>query len=258
MTTKNASSTGRFVWHELVTSDVRRAVDFYGELFAWKARELEMGPMGSYTMLSIGERDVGGIAPPAPGAAAPRPHWLGYCTVPDVDATARRARDLGATVAVPPTDIPNVGRFTLLLDPQGAPLAPLRMLEESPEVEGKPAPGTFCWDELLSSDVEASLRFHTALLGWADKPMEMGPAGTYHLLSEGEKQRAGLMKAPRAGMPTHWLAYVVVDDVERSAERAAKLGGAVMAPPADIPGIGRFAVVTDPSGAAIALFKGAA
>lgn len=252
MTTKTAT-TGRIFWHELVTGDVQRAVGFYGELFGWRSRAMDMGPGGTYTLLSIGDVDVGGIAPANPGQT--HPHWLGYISTPDVDATAKLAKSLGATIAVPPTDIPNIGRFTLLLDPQGAPIAPMTALEEKAEVD-KPAVGTFCWDELLSSDQDASVAFHTKLFGFQTKAMDMGPMGTYQVLAQGEKQRGGVMKAP-PGVPTHWLAYVVVDDVDASAARAKKLGARIVAEASDIPGIGRFAVITDPTGASVALFKGA-
>ena len=251
-TTQAASTTGRFIWHELVTGDVQRALGFYGELFGWRSREMDMGPGGTYTLLSIGDKDVGGIAPPATGQP---PHWLGYVTSEDVDATAKSAKALGATIVVPPTDIPNVGRFALLIDPQGAAIAPMRSLDEAPEVE-RPATGTFCWDELLSTDQAGSVAFHTKLFGYETKAMDMGPMGTYQVLTKGEKQRGGIMQAP-PGVPTHWLAYVVVDDVDASAARVARLGGKVVAPAADIPGIGRFSVIQDPTGATVALFKGA-
>jgi predicted enzyme related to lactoylglutathione lyase len=251
---KNGHTHGRFVWHELTTPDPKRAVGFYGELFAWKSREVDMGPAGTYTVLTAGETDVGGIATPQPGQPA---HWLGYCTVEDPDATAKKARELGATVAVPPTDIPDIGRFTLLVDPQGAAIAPIRMVEEAPEGDDKPALGTFCWDELHTHDPSASLAFHTKLFGWKPNAMDMGPAGTYQVLEDGDKQRGGLMKKPMAEAPTMWLAYVVVDDVDRSAARAEKLGGKVLAPASDIPNIGRYAVVADPTGGVIALYKSA-
>ena len=251
MTTKT-QTTGRFIWHELVTADVQRALGFYGELFGWRSREMDMGPGGKYTLLSVGDRDVGGIAPAAKGPT--HAHWLGYITTQDVDATAKQAKALGANVVVPPTDIPNVGRFTLLIDPQGAPIAPMRSLDEAAEVE-KPALGTFCWDELLSTDQDASVAFHTKLFGHTTKSMDMGPMGTYQVLVQGDKQRGGIMKAPM-GAPTHWLSYVVVEEVDAAATRAAKLGAKLVLGGTDIPGIGRFAVINDPTGATVALFKG--
>ena len=253
MAKKNGSS-GRFVWHELSTSDPKRAIAFYGELFGWKARDVKMGASGEYTLLSNGTTDVAGITELSKGQSAPM--WLGYTTTSDADATAEKAKNLGAKVVVPPTDIPNIGRFTILVDPQGAVIAPMKVTEEAPEVEGNPALGTFCWDELVTNDPKGSVSFHTALFGLTANAMDMGPAGTYHVLHEGERRRAGVLKAPKPGIATQWLAYVVVDDVDASAQRAVKLGGKVMGEPADIPNIGRYAVITDPSGAAIALFKG--
>jgi hypothetical protein len=84
----------------------------------------------------------------------------------------------------------------------------------------------------------------------------MGPAGTYHIQLRGERMAAGIMKSPIPGAPSVWLSYVAVANVDASAARAAKLGAKVMMEAADIPGIGRFAVIQDPQGAAIALFTG--
>jgi predicted enzyme related to lactoylglutathione lyase len=79
--------------------------------------------------------------------------------------------------------------------------------------------------------------------------------GTYHVLKRGDRQTAGVMKAPMPGQPTAWLSYVAVDDVDAKAKRAQQLKGKQIVPPTDIPGIGRFSVVTDVQGAVFALFK---
>lgn len=251
MTTKT-NTQGRFIWHELVTNDVQRALGFYGELLGWRSREMDMGPGGKYTLLSIGDRDVGGIAPANKDAP---PHWLGYVTATDVDATTNDAKANGATVIVPPMDIPNVGRFSLLKDPQGGVFAPMRSADERAEAE-KPELGSFCWDELLTTDQPGSVAFYTKVFGYGTKSMDMGPMGTYQVLERDGKQRGGIMKSPMGG-PTAWLSYVVVEDVDASAARAAKLGAKPIVPASDIPGIGRFAVIADPTGATVALFKGA-
>ena len=81
------------------------------------------------------------------------------------------------------------------------------------------------------------------------------PQGTYHVLKQGDAMRAGLFKATDASMPTMWLQYVKVDDCDASAAKAEGLGASIVAPPSDIPGVGRFAVFTDPLGAALAVMK---
>ncbi len=110
---------GAFSWSELMTTDVPGAVEFYSKLFGWTTQELPMEGM-SYTLAKVGENDVGGIMATPPEAQGMPPMWGVYVTVDDVDATAKTAEKLGGKIIVPPTDIPDVGRFCVIQDPQGA------------------------------------------------------------------------------------------------------------------------------------------
>jgi predicted enzyme related to lactoylglutathione lyase len=114
-----ASGPGTFCWNELLTNDVAGARSFYGSLFGWKVEEMNMGPMGTYTIWKRGKDQAGGCMamPPVPGCA---PHWLAYVQVNDVDACAKQATSLGGKVCHGPADIPGIGRFAVLTDPQGA------------------------------------------------------------------------------------------------------------------------------------------
>lgn len=253
---KAPNTSGRIVWHELVTPDPKTALGFYGELFGWTGSEMDMGPAGKYTILKSGGEDVGGAVAPPNGAKIP-PSWLAYCTSLDVDAAAKKATALGGKVMSGPLDIPNVGRFAVIVDPQGAALAAFKQVEERPELQGTPPAGAFCWDELLTSDPKAALAFYRDVYGWGVEDKDMGPMGTYHLLKRGERMAAGIMKAPMPGQPPAWLSYVAVNDVDDRAKRAEQLKGKLVVPPSDIPGVGRFAVVADRQGATFGLFQGA-
>ena len=110
---------GAFSWFELMTTDTEGAKDFYSKLFGWETEEMPMEDM-NYTVVKVGDDAVGGIMPIPPQTGGTPPNWGGYVTVDDVDATARKAEELGAKILVPLTDIPNVGRFFVLQDPQGA------------------------------------------------------------------------------------------------------------------------------------------
>ncbi len=110
---------GAFSWSELMTPDPAAAADFYGRLFGWTTQVMDLGT-GAYTVVKCGETSVGGIMGMPADAGAMPPAWGCYVTVDDVDATAARCRELGGTVLMPPTDIPTVGRFAVLRDPQGA------------------------------------------------------------------------------------------------------------------------------------------
>lgn len=110
---------GAFSWHELVTTDVEAAKNFYMKLFGWTTEEVAMGGM-NYVVVKAGGEDAGGIMAMPPQAKGAPPHWGIYVTVDDVDATAKLAEKMGARIIVPPKDIPDVGRFCLFQDPQGA------------------------------------------------------------------------------------------------------------------------------------------
>jgi predicted enzyme related to lactoylglutathione lyase len=254
---KSASNqSGRILWHELVTADPKAVLPFYGELFGWTTAESDMGALGKYTLFRANGVDVAGTIAPPPNAKVP-PSWLSYAAVDDLDVALKTATQHGGKLMSPTVDIPSIGKFAVVIDPTGAALAPMQAASERPELDGPPPVGAFCWDELLTSDPDRALAFYQAVYGYGRRDTDMGPMGTYHVLSRGERQTAGIMKKPMAEAPDAWLAYVHVPEVDRGAERAAKLGGKIVVPPRDIPGIGRFSVVADPQGATIALFKGA-
>jgi predicted enzyme related to lactoylglutathione lyase len=110
---------GAFSWCELLTTDVPEAKRFYSKPFGWT---LEAGPIPDmdYTLVKYGGEQMGGIMAMPPGAEGMPPCWGVYVTVDDVDATAKLAVEMGGKVLVPPRDIPQVGRFCVLQDPQGA------------------------------------------------------------------------------------------------------------------------------------------
>ena len=110
---------GAFSWFELMTSNVDSAKKFYSNLFGWDMEDMTMGDM-NYTVVKVGEDGQGGIMQIPPQAEGTPPNWGVYVTVDDVDATAGKVEELGGKIMVPPTDIPTVGRFCVLQDPQGA------------------------------------------------------------------------------------------------------------------------------------------
>lgn len=110
-------SHGSFGWCELLTNNVEAAKTFYAELFGWS---MEPFPGMPYTVIKNGDTGIGGIMELPPHMAGAPPCWGTYVTVADVDATAQKAQALGATTIVPLTDIPEVGRFYVFRDPQGA------------------------------------------------------------------------------------------------------------------------------------------
>ncbi|MCA9719328.1 MAG: VOC family protein [Myxococcales bacterium] len=120
-------------------------------------------------------------------------------------------------------------------------------------------PGTFCWAELATTEPSAARDFYGALLGWSSRDTPMTDERVYTMLTLGDSPVAALhgmrRDRRRAGVPSHWLSYVAVNDVDETARRAAELGGVVVLEPADVDHIGRMAVILDPTGATLALWQ---
>lgn len=116
---------GATTWFELFTTDAAKAGRFYAETIGWTLEPVDMGPMGIYTLFKRpGQEDnKGGMMPIGPHMHGVPSHWLTYFAVRSVDESTDKAQRLGAKVQVPPSDIPNIGRFSVLSDPQGATFA---------------------------------------------------------------------------------------------------------------------------------------
>ncbi len=259
-----AREASRFVWRELMTGDVGKAVQFYSRLFGWKSETMDMGEM-KYTLVKHGDKQVGGIYATPPEAKGTPSHWLGYVSVENVDATCEQAVRIGAKVMMSPMDIPNIGRWAVLADPQGAAIAPFRGNTTPPPVATRAQPGEFCWDELLTNDLGGASKFYSALFGWAPVEHDMGAMGKYVLFKAPGTEKddkapgvGGAMTMPKdATHPPYWMHYVEHADVDKGAAMARELGGQMFVPPTDIPNIGRFAVFADPTGAHFAIYKNA-
>jgi len=118
-----------------------------------------------------------------------------------------------------------------------------------------PKHGIFCWNELMTRDPKAAGRFYTELIGW--NATDSGMHGMdYTIMKVGETQAAGLMAMPASvpkEVPSHWMSYITVDDVDSLVDKVAKLGGQVLYGPEDVPNVGRFMTIVDPTGAAVSL-----
>ncbi|AFY94340.1 VOC family protein [Chamaesiphon minutus] len=113
---------GAFSWCELMTTNTTTAKEFYSQLFGWEIVDRPVSGM-MYSVLNVGELGVGGLMEMPPDMAGIPPHWGVYVTVDDVDASAKLVEDLGGQIKYPPSDIPDVGRFAVIQDPQGAVLS---------------------------------------------------------------------------------------------------------------------------------------
>lgn len=256
---------GQFCWHEIGTRDAQAAKRFYQELLGWSTEDMPMpGDWGgTYTMARANGGDVAGIfsmdGDHFEGVPA---HWTSYVWVDDVDATAGKAAQLGATVMSEPMDIPGIGRMATLQDPTGAVINVFSGTGHSgaaKQAEG--AQGGVGWNELVTPDAGAAKDFYTKLFGW---DAETGPSPgsqtiEYTTFKVGGEYVGGMMEMGSddewKDVPPHWMPYVSVHDCAGCQSKAEGLGGTVHVPATAIPNIGTFAVLSDPTGATFSIMQ---
>lgn len=251
----DTSPRGRFVWYDLMTTDPGGAADFYTKVAGWGTQPWE-GASTPYTMWTTHDTPIGGVMklPPEMAGAVP-PHWIGYVAVPNVDESARQAAELGGKVLTAPMDIPEVGRFAVISDPQGAAIAIFTPKEGASRPDAPPNVGEFSWHELTTTDHRNAYAFYQKLFGW-DKTgdFDMGEMGVYQTYGRGDQMLGGMWTKPAdMPMPPNWLYYIRVPNVDQAAERVKELGGQVLNGPMDVPGGDRIAQCMDPQGAAFAV-----
>jgi hypothetical protein len=247
---------GKFVWYDLMTSDIKAAESFYRRVIGWDAKDSGLADR-SYTLLSVGPAMVGGLMPIPEAARAngARPVWTGYIGVDDVDAYAARVKAAGGAVHRAPEDIPGVGRFAVVADPHGA---IFNLFKGDSEQEPAPAapgtPGHVGWHELSAGDGASAFAFYSGLFGWTKaEAMDMGAMGVYQLFATGGAPVGGMMtKMPQTPAP-FWLYYFNVDAVEAAMARARNAGGQIIHGPMEVPGGSWIAHGLDPQGAIFAM-----
>ena len=235
---------GLIAWHELFTEDVTGAVPFYSELLGLELETADMGDF-QYTMLKKGEHTEAGFVPKDSTTPEGTPnHWYPYIHVDDVDATIEKAKTLGAEAYMGPMDPMENLRIAVLGDPQRATFGIL----SSPGAQ----PSTIVnWNELHATDVDAAASFYGDLVGWTKEPFMEG----YFALNAGETAAGGLMQE-RSGSPVaYWLPYFSVEDVDAAVAWVMEHGGGSIVPPETMEGVGRFAVLSDPGGAAFGVHQ---
>lgn len=249
MTTAPPRSAGTVVWVDLSTDDVDKAALFYESLLGW-TYERTSTPMGTYVLARLGDDEVGGMmASPAPGIPSA---WTVIFGTEHLDADLAAATMLGGAVLQPPVTIPGGARIATLADPAGAVFA---LMQSSPLDRGMAwgIPGAVTWVDCESRAPAAAQHFYEQLLGWKT---EDGAGGHAVFVHEGERV-AGVMPTPASvppEVPSYWLTYFAVDDIDAAVVRTLVLGGTVLVPVRDIE-VGRFAVFADPSGAVFAVIE---
>ena len=237
-----------WVWHEVLTTNVGNASEYYRSLLGWSGETMDMGDT-KYLLFKLGEKMVGGMMAAPEGVPT---HWLGYVLVDNVDQATTKIKELGGKIVMDPFDIPNIGRACIATDPEGAVFAPFTGTEEKPADEGMPPECTVCWVEHMATDDNAITEFYTKLLGWTAEPM-----GTSTVLKDGDTMVCSIRKkeGPATAAPSHWLTYIAVPDVDKYIEKSNNLGGRTIMGKTTVPNMGEFAVISDPTGGSFAFWK---
>lgn len=247
---------GSYVWYELMTTDSKSAETFYRNVIGWTAKDSGV-PGVDYRILSAGATKVAGLMtlPPEASAAGARPKWIGYILTDDVDEYTGRVKKAGGSVHHAPSDIPSVGRFSVVADPYGAVFALFK--PTAGEMAERPAlgtPGTVCWHELHAGDGPGAFAFYSGLFGWTKtEAMDMGPMGVYQLFATGDAAVGGMMTKHAEFPAPSWLYYFNVDGIDAAMGRVKDNGGQVLMGPQEVPGGSWIIQCLDPQGAMFAV-----
>ncbi len=245
------SRQGTPVWYELMTPDPDAAQGFYGKILGWSVSDSGMPGM-DYRIAKAGEAMVAGMMrPPTDGIA---PNWTIYFAVENCDSAVAAAQTAGASVCMEPTDIPGVGRFATLADPQGAAFCILQGVGDGDgQAFDQKKTGHGNWHELMSSDPKAALAFYGRLFGWKPSTAhDMGSMGIYQVFSHQGQDIGGMMGLGNAPMPC-WLPYFGVNGIGAAMARITANGGTTVMGPREVPGGAFILVAQDPQGAVFAL-----
>jgi predicted enzyme related to lactoylglutathione lyase len=241
-------------WVDLSSSDPKASSEFYAKLFGWQMQVSPDPQYGGYVVAQIGGKDVAGIGPKMMPEAPTA--WMVYVGTSDADALSAKVQAAGGKVIAPTMDVGDQGRMAVFQDPAGAFISawqPKAMAGFQTDV-----PGAFGWAELSARGLDKALPFYAAVFGWSPRRSEMGDAERpYTEFLLGGDSIAGAMEMNPmvpAGVPSYWMVYFNVGDVDVSFRKAIDAGATEMLSPTDFPG-GRFAILADPQGATFGLLK---
>lgn len=239
---------GTFCWVDLMTSNQVAAQSFYSGLFGWMGNAVPM-PEGTYSIQIHNNHRVAGMA----GGSA-QPAWTCYITVEDIQPSLAAVKANGGQVTMEPHEVPGEGTMANCVDPTGAAFALWQPAKQgSEQLRGF---GMMSWHELLTNDFDKAKQFYEASFGWTSEVKDMGHP--YNLFNAPGGACAGGMMSimPHMGpIPSHWLVYFDVENIDQTLKTATDLGGKIKMGPMDIPGMGKCGVICDPQGAAFGVWQ---
>ncbi|HMJ52255.1 MAG TPA: VOC family protein [Polyangiaceae bacterium] len=254
MADQDKAALGTVAWVDLQTPDLDKARKFYGELLGWSFIGGDDPNSGFYTTAQIRGRKVAGLAKP-PREANSLPAWTVYLAASNADDIARKTKEAGGQVLMPPMDVMEQGRMAILSDPTGAAFG-VWQAKAHRGAEVIDEPGAMTWHEVYTRDATKAREFYARVFGLEQKRLD-SPSMEYWTLHQGPKTVGGVMQMTPAmpkDLPAHWSTYFAVADADAAAKKVTALGGKLVAPPFDTP-YGRMAAVSDPFGAAFSVVK---
>src|SRR6266508_174282 len=243
----------RPAWVDLSSSYAQASRDFYSRVFGWQVDVNPDPQYGGYALAKLGGKDVGGIGPAqTPGAPTA---WSIYIGTDDVDALASRIQAAGGTLIAPPFDVGDQGRMAVFQDPSGAFISAWQEGQMGQFVSGTPK--AYGWAELNARGLERAIPFYEAVFGWTHSTSPFGEGQVYTQFEHDGESIAGALEMNPvipADVPSYWMVYFMAADVDADYRKALDLGAREMVAPQDFPG-GRFAIVSDPQGAAFGILS---
>ena len=257
MATIEKHSPGSFCWIELATTDQAAAKSFYTSLFGWTVNDFPTGPDGSYSIFQLQGRDVaaGYTQRAQQRDEGVPPNWMLYVAVDSADKAAETTPQRGGSVLMPPFDVGDMGRMSVLPDPTGTVFA-VWQAKTGPGLRVTGENNALCWADLSTPEPASAAKFYAALFGWQIMKEEHDDSGYLHI-KNGADFIGGVPPAKhrQPGMPAHWLIYFQVASCDESAAQARRLGASFYVEPMTVEKVGRMAVLADPQGAVFALFQ---
>ncbi len=254
-------TTGNFCWIDFATPDPNSAKAFYQKVFNWKFSDDPLPDGGVYTMIRAADGGyVGGLfqMPNEMKKAGVPAHISNYVAVESVDNSAKKAKDLGATIKMEPFDVFDYGRMAILIDPTGAAFSLWRCKSDDNggEMASREAHGMFCWQELMTTNVDQAAKFYKGLFGWNLTLLDMEGMSYTLIKNQGDGIGGILMLPPEMrGVPSHWATYFAATNIDETIQIIKDSAGNIMMGPQDIPETGRFAICSAPDGTVFYLFQ---
>lgn len=247
---------GEFCWADLGTTDLPAAKKFYSKIFGWKSFDNDMGPAGIYSMQRLDGKDICAIH--TAGSAMegkPKPFWLPYIGVKNVERAIKKAAAAGATVHLGAQDVPNAGRMAILGDPAGVGFA-LWEAQGNIGTRLKQVPGTIGWHDLSTPDRAGATKFYSKVFGWKVQTQDFS-GNSYYLFKLAGKRDGigGMWPQPLPQTAPTWFTYWGVKNCARTVTQVKRLGGKVLLGPITVPETCSFAILEDPQGAGFGVLQ---